>query len=231
MLRFFRIERPTTTTLRPHSTPTSAACCMRWMFDANEATRIFPRAAGRSSGTPRRRAARSRVPGPLGVRRVAEQEVDAAVADLRERADVGLEPVDGRVVELPVAGVDDAAGAVSTTSAASRGSSAPRGRARRGTGRARAARRPARLDELRLLPRPCSSSFDLTSASVSGVAIDRVDVDLAQEVRQPADVILVAVREHDRAHAASVEVARCPAGGGRRRGARRAGTRARRRRR
>ena len=44
----------------------------------------------------------------LGVRRVAEEEVDAAVADLRELADVGLQPVDGRVVELPVAGVHDA---------------------------------------------------------------------------------------------------------------------------
>ena len=47
MLRFFRIERPTTTTLRPHSTATSAACCMRWMFDAKDATRIFPWRSGK----------------------------------------------------------------------------------------------------------------------------------------------------------------------------------------
>ena len=46
-------------------------------------------------------------PGPLGVRRVAEHEVDAAVADLGETADVGAQPVHRRVVELVVAGVQD----------------------------------------------------------------------------------------------------------------------------
>ena len=46
---------------------------------------------------------------PLGVRRVAEQEVDAAVADLGELADVGALAVDGRVVDLVVAGVHDPA--------------------------------------------------------------------------------------------------------------------------
>ena len=35
---------------------------------------------------------------------------------------------------------------------------------------------------------------------------DRVDVDLAQEVRQPADVVLVAVREDDRADAPALQV-------------------------
>ena len=47
-------------------------------------------------------------PGALGVRRVAEQQVDAAVAELRELADVGALPVDRRVVDLVVAGVHDA---------------------------------------------------------------------------------------------------------------------------
>ncbi len=42
MFAFFRIERPTNATLRPHSMPTSAACCMRCTFDANEETRILP---------------------------------------------------------------------------------------------------------------------------------------------------------------------------------------------
>ena len=111
MLRFFRIERPTTTTLRPHSTATSAACCMRWMFDANDATRILPRRSGKiaRNASPDEPLG-ARVSGSLGVRRVAEEEVDAAVADLRERADVRLEPVDGRVVELPVPGVHDPSG-------------------------------------------------------------------------------------------------------------------------
>ena len=46
-------------------------------------------------------------PGALGVRRVAEQQVDAAVADLGELADVGALAVDRRVVDLVVAGVHD----------------------------------------------------------------------------------------------------------------------------
>ena len=60
---------------------------------------------------------------------------------------------------------------------------------------------------------------------------DLADAHLAQQVRQPADVVLVRVREHDRAHLAVVAGSRSRAGSGRRRGARRAGTRARRRRR
>jgi hypothetical protein len=48
--------------------------------------------------------------GALRVRRVAEEEIHAAAPDLGEPAHVGLEPIDGRVVELPVAGVDDATG-------------------------------------------------------------------------------------------------------------------------
>ncbi len=46
----------------------------------------------------------------LGVRRVGEQQVDAAIAELGEPPDVGLQAVDRRVIELPVAGVEDAAG-------------------------------------------------------------------------------------------------------------------------
>ena len=42
MFRFLRIERPTTATLRPVCTATSIACCIRWTFEAKEATRIRP---------------------------------------------------------------------------------------------------------------------------------------------------------------------------------------------
>ncbi len=49
------------------------------------------------------------VPGTLCVRRVGEQEIDPAIPELRELPDVRAQPVDGRVVELPVAGVKDAA--------------------------------------------------------------------------------------------------------------------------
>ena len=42
MFRFLRIERPTTATLRPVWTATSIACCIRWTFEANEATSTRP---------------------------------------------------------------------------------------------------------------------------------------------------------------------------------------------
>ncbi len=48
-------------------------------------------------------------PGTLRVRRVGAEKIDAAVPELGQLPDVGSQPVDGRVVELPVAGVEDAA--------------------------------------------------------------------------------------------------------------------------
>ena len=111
MFAFLRIERPTMQTLRPSSTATSTACCMRCTFDANEETRIRPSRSGKiwRNASPTIRSDGVK-PGPFGVRRVAEQEVDAAVAELGQPADVGLEPVDRRVVELVVARVHDPAG-------------------------------------------------------------------------------------------------------------------------
>ena len=46
MLRFFRIERPMMQTLRPVSTATSTACCIRCTFDAKLATSTRPWRAG-----------------------------------------------------------------------------------------------------------------------------------------------------------------------------------------
>ena len=168
MFMFLRIERPTTATLRPFATATSAACCMRWMFEAKDATRIAARA--QRDELPERLAdepLRAGHPGPLGVRRVAEHQVDAAVAELGEPADVGLEPVDRRVVELPVAGVERRGRPPSRRTTATAVGDRVRHahelepeRAeldrRRRPGRPPAARSPA--------PRPCSSSFDLIEA-------------------------------------------------------------------
>src|SRR6185503_4458094 len=53
-------------------------------------------------------ALRLRHPGPLGVRRVAEKQVYAAVAEVGEGTQVGAEAVHRRVVDLVVARVDDA---------------------------------------------------------------------------------------------------------------------------
>ena len=173
MLMFLRIERPTTQTLRPTSTATSIACCMRWTFEAKDATRIA--ALAQRDDLPEGladeplRAGHAR---PLGVRRVAEQEVDAAVADLGEPADVGAQAVDGRVVDLVVAGVQRCGRPASRARSRPRpGSSAPSGRTPRGTARAAPARRRDRPRcSSAARSRPCSSSFDLTSPSVSRVA-------------------------------------------------------------
>ena len=77
MLMFFRIERPTTQTLRPVSIATSTACCIRWTFEAKLAMSTRPSShrddlpEGLADQPLRARHAR-----PLGVRRIAEQEVD-----------------------------------------------------------------------------------------------------------------------------------------------------------
>ena len=179
------------------------------MFEANDATRIFPCAkredrAERLADEP----LGARVARALGVRRVAEQEVDAAVPDLRERADVGLEPVDRRVVELPVARVHDAPGVRlddERDGVGDRVRDADELDAKRAELERRVARR--RGHELGLLPEPVLVELRLDERERERRRDDLADVDLAQEVRQPADVILVAVREDDRAHAPALEVA------------------------
>ncbi len=47
MFPFFRIERPTNAILRPQSSATSAACCIRCTFEANDETRIRPSRPGK----------------------------------------------------------------------------------------------------------------------------------------------------------------------------------------
>ena len=199
MLRFFRIERPTTTTFRPHSTATSAACCMRWMFEANEATRIFPCAE-------REDRAECLADEPLG----AGVPGRSAFVESPSRRSTPRFPIAARAptsvcrpstgvwssfqspvwTTRPAGRLDDERGRVGDRVRDADELDAERAELERGISR-------LRRDELRLRPSPCSSSFDLTSARVSGVATTQ-HVDLAQEVRQAADVILVAVREHDR---------------------------------
>ena len=209
MFMFFRSERPTSATLRSFAIATSAACCMRWMFEAKLAIEDASRAhrdqlAERLADE----ALGAGHPGALGVRRVAEHEVDAAVADLGELADVGLEAVDRRVVELPVARVQHAPGRRLDDDRDAVGDRVGHPdeleleraelHRRRRPGRPRAS--------VVVAPRPCSSSFDFTIASVSLVPITSPDLDLAQDVRQRADVVLVAVREHDREQRPVLEV-------------------------
>ena len=203
MFRFLRIERPMTQTLRPVSTATSTACCMRWTFEAKLATRIAPLAhrddlAERLADEP----LRAGDAGPLRVRRVAEHEVDAAVPDLGELAR-------RRCADRPRAcgracSRSCAAPAGLPPRARSRrcpGPSAPSARTRRGTSRSGRRRPPGAASRSSVACRsPCSSSFDWSRPSVSRVPQTSGTLDLAHQVRQPADVVLVRMREQHRAH-------------------------------
>ena len=148
--------------------------------------------------------------------------------------DVRAQAVDRRVVELVVARVQHAqAAGLEHDARRCRAPSAPCARTRAGTGRSRPGRPRASISSSSVgVQSPCSSSFDWRRPSVSFVPPDLRHRHLAQQVRQRADVILVRVREQHGADApACPSGTRSPAGRGRRRDARRAGTRGRRRRR
>ena len=152
-------------------------------------------------------ALRAREARSLRVGRVAEQQVDAAVAELGELADVGAEPVDRRVVELPVAGVEHAEPARLDRDADGVGH------------RVRHAHElePERAELDRLLgirlaqlgraQQAVLVELRLHEAEREPCRPDLVDLHLSHQVRQPADVILVRVRQHDRADVLVGEVA------------------------
>ena len=199
MLRFLRIERPTTQTLRPTSTATSIACCMRWTFEAKEEIEDAP-AALRDDLAERLAddALGRRHAGPLGVRRVAEQEVDAAVADLGEPADVGPQAVDRRVVDLVVAGDDDpAAGRLEHDR--DRVGDRVRHAHELEPERAELDRRALRVDlaQLGAAQQAVLVELRLDQPEREPRRPDLGRAHLAQQVRQRADVVLVPVREHD----------------------------------
>ncbi len=145
-------------------------------------------------------ALRLRDAGPLGIRRVAEEEVDALIADRGELADVGPLAVDGCVVDLVVARVHDA----------------PAGRLEHDRGRVRDRVRHANefdperaeierlvagrdLAQLRFARKAVLVQLRLDQAEREPRRDDDRNVHLAHEIRQRADVVLVAVREHDAA--------------------------------
>ena len=110
MLTFLRIERPTSATLRSSCAAAWTTCCTRWMFDAKHVTTMRPVHGAK---------ARSRLgptsdsliddPGPVGVRRVAEQQQQALAAELGEARDVRRGAAHRGLVELVVAGDEDGA--------------------------------------------------------------------------------------------------------------------------
>ena len=236
MFRFLRIERPTTATLRPVCTATSIACCIRWTFDANEATRIRPgalrddlaerladeplgagetadarrsssrRAAGRRRGCRSRRAARRR----CGSRRPACGRASSRSCAAPRPASVSITTATLSGTECAMR-TNSSRNGPSSTGGALRVDLAQLGRAQQ-----------AVLVELRL---------DEAERQAGRPHLGHLD--LAHQVRQPADVVLVRVREHDRAERARAvpqigEVGKDEVDA---RDARRAGTRARHRRR
>ena len=190
------IDRPTKATLRPCFWAVSSTCCTRCTWLANDATMTRLRAcANTRSSTGDDVALRGGEPGHLGVGGVGQQQVDALVAEPRERAQVGQPAVERQLVHLEVAGVQHQAG---------RGADRHRERVRDGV---------VDRDEL-AVERP-----DLLAVALlhlEGVGLDPVllqlgldhgqrqpgpdhrDVGLlAQQVRHRADVVLVGVRQHD----------------------------------
>ncbi len=151
---------------------------------------------------------RPRIARPFGVRRVAEEEIDAAVPDLCERPDVRLEAVDRSVIELPVARVHDAPRRCLDDEGRGVGDRV-RDPNELHTERAELERSIAgrRGDELGLLREPVLVELRLHERERQRRRNDRFDVDLSQEVRQSTDVVLVAVREDHRAHESSFEIA------------------------
>ena len=208
MLRFLRIERPTTTTLRPHSTATSAACCMRWMFDANDATRIFPRRSGKieRNASPTRRSepvlpGRSAFVESPRRRSTPRLPISASLPTSVLSPSTGVwSSFQSPVCTTRPAGVSITSAAESGIECATRTSSTRNGPSSSGSSPGSAA------IELRLLPEPVLVELRLHERERQRRRDHGVDVDLAQEVRKPADVILVAVREDHRAHASPFEV-------------------------
>ena len=150
MLRFLRIERPTIATLRPDLD--GDVDRLLHPVDVRRERRDENAARALRDDLPERladEALGAGDAGPLGVRRVAEQEIDAAVAELGEPPDVGLHPVHRRVVDLAVGGVEDAARRrLEQRRRRCPAPSAPSARTRAGTGRSRPGRPRADLAQL-----------------------------------------------------------------------------------
>ena len=201
MLTFLRIERPTRQTLRLSATAASMTCCTRWMFEAKLVTTMRPlqRAKTRSRFGPDRRL-RDGDARAVGVGGVAAQQQHAVAAELGEPGDVGGRAADRRLVELVVAGEQHGAELAAQDHAAHVGD------------------RVREVDELDLerprldrlagrehLELGLAQAVLVELGAAHGdrqlAAVDDGDArlpQLAQHPRQRADVVLVAVGDHDR---------------------------------
>ena len=139
----------------------------------------------------------------LGVRRVGQQQREAVLAEPRELREIGALAVDRRVVDLEVARVQDRA-LVGVQRDGDGVGDRVRDADELGLERADLHRLAARvdLDQLRVVAHAVLVELRLDQAERQPRAPDLGHADLAHEVRQRADVILVAVRQDDRSQRA-----------------------------
>ena len=110
MLTFLRIERPTSATLRPFFSAACTTCWTRWMFDAKQVTTIRPlqRPNTRSRCGPTIDSL-SLMPGRSTFVESPHSSRTPLAAELGQARHVGGRAADRRLVELVVAGEEDGA--------------------------------------------------------------------------------------------------------------------------
>ena len=103
--------RPSSATRRPWAAAASSTCCTRctWLEKLATITRRGALPITWSSTGPMLRSSGVK-PGHVGVGRVDEEQVDALLAEPRERAQVGEAAVERQLVHLEVAGGEHEAG-------------------------------------------------------------------------------------------------------------------------
>ena len=100
------IDRPTSATWRSHATAASRTCWTRCTCEAKQATMTRPLRLRDDVGDHLPTSISDGMnPGHLGVGRVGQQQVDAAVTEAREAGQVGEPAVERGLVHLEVAGV------------------------------------------------------------------------------------------------------------------------------
>ncbi len=209
MFRFLRIERPITLTCRPTSTATSIACCMRWMFEANDEISTRPCRAGMicRNASPTTRSdsvtpARSAFVESPSSRSTPRLPSSASLPTSVRRPSIGV----WSSFQSPR--VEDAAGG-GLERDADRVGHRVRHPDELGAERAELERRRVRIDlaQSRRLQQAVLVELRLDEAERQARREDLAHAHLAEEVRQRADVILVRVREDHRAHVAVSQVA------------------------